>query len=279
LESRAAGAETGTLRASIQLPYFYISPGVAQVHLAMEIARGALKLEIQKGQSQPKKAHAQLNLLGIATTPGGEVGARFSDTLDLDFDNRADIAGANETVHYEKEFKIAEGKYSFALAFESAGASFGKIEAPLVVEPWIAGELTLSAIALSRETHPAADLGLISSLIEDTTPLIAGATQFVPFGSNQFSRSEAGFFYLEAYDPDPATVTVQVRVLDRKTGNQKWDSGVTKPPSPSNDANHSIRAGASLQLDSLAMGSYQLEILASDSAGKQVTRLADFEIK
>ena len=56
LESRAAGAEAGNLRASIQLPYFYISPGVARVHLAMEISPDALKFENQKGQNHSKAA-------------------------------------------------------------------------------------------------------------------------------------------------------------------------------------------------------------------------------
>ncbi len=207
LESRAAGAETGDLRASIQLPFVYISPGVARVHLAMEIGLGGLKFENQKG-----KLHAEVNLLGIASAPDGGVGARFSDTLKLDFDNQAEIEKLKGMpVHYEKEFKIAPGQYSFALAFGSGGESFGKVEAPLAVEPWNGAELALSSVVLSRETHPAADLGLVSSLVQDRTPLVAGGTQFVPFGSNQFAKSETGFFYLEVDDPDPASVGVRVR--------------------------------------------------------------------
>ena len=289
LESRAAGADTGDLRASIQLPYFYISPGVARVHLAMEIQLGALKFENQKG-----KLHAEVNLLGIASTPDGGVGARFSDTLKLDFDNQAEFEKLKGMpVHYEKEFKIAPGKYSFALAFDpgdtnsgpgdansgETGASFGKIEAPLEVEPWNGAELALSSVVLSRETHPAADLGLVSSLVQDRTPLIAEGTQFVPFGSSQFAKSDTGFFYLEVYDPDPASVSVRVRVLDRKSGEPKWDSGITKLPLSSNGGKTSVPAGASLRLSTLATGPYQLEITASDSTGKEIKRTADFEVK
>ncbi len=253
LESRAVGADAGNLGASIQLPYFYISPGIARVHLAMEVAPGALKFENQKG-----KLHAEVNLLGIASSQDGGVGARFSDTLKLDFDTPAEIEKLKETpVHYEKEFKIAPGKYSFALAFGSGAESFGKIEAPLEVEPRSGAELALSSVALSRETHPAADLGLVSSLVQDRTPLIAGGTQFVPFGSTQFAKSDTGFFYLEVYDPDPASVSVRVRVLDRKTGQPKWDSGITKLPLPSG-GKPSIPAGASLRLNSLAPGADQL---------------------
>jgi VWFA-related protein len=262
LERRAASAETGNLQASIQLPYFYISPGVARVHLAMEIPGGLLKLGGQKGNSR-----AELNLLGIATAAEGDVAARFSDTLKLDFGN------PETPVHYEKEFKIAPGQYRFTLTFESGGAGFGKIEAPLSIDPWNAGDLALSGLAFSRETHPAADVGLVSSLMGDRTPLIAGDTQFVPSASNRFARSETGFFYVEIYDPNPAAATLRVRVLDRKTGEPRWDSGVTEAPGKLR-----MPIGAKLPLSSLAAGTYRLEITASDS-GKQVNRSAEFEVK
>jgi len=134
-------------------------------------------------------------------------------------------------------------------------------------------------VALSRETHPAADLGLFSALIEDRTPLIAEGAQFVPLGSNQFAKAETGFFYLEFYDPDPASVSVRVRALDRRTEEPKWDSGVTKLPLPNGGGKASIAAAASLRLSSLTTGPYRLEITARDSTGKEVKRTADFEVK
>ena len=47
-------------------------------------------------------------------------------------------------LHYEKEFKIVPGRYSFTMAFSSGGESFGKLEVPLTVDPRQAGELALS---------------------------------------------------------------------------------------------------------------------------------------
>jgi VWFA-related protein len=282
LEKRAAaGNDAGNMSASIELPYFYTSPTVARVHVAMEITPGALKFENQKG-----KLHAEINLLGIASTPDGGVRARFSDTLKFDFDNEAQIrAWRVKPLHYEKEFRIAPGTYSFTMAFGQAGqenqpadTGFGKVEKTLVVEARPATELVLSSLALSREVHPAADLGLGVSL-EGRTPLIAEGAQFVPSGAGQFTKPEPGYFYLEVYAPEPASVTARVRVLDRKTAEPKWDSGPTKFPLPANGGKPSIPAIGRLPLDSLAAGTYRLEIAVSDSSGKQAIRTADFEVR
>jgi hypothetical protein len=241
----------------------------------MEITPGALKFENQKG-----RLHAEINLLGIASTADGGVRARFSDNLKFDFENEAQIRSWRlKPIHYEKEFRIAPGQYSFTMAFgQNEGASFGRVQKVLVVDPWSGEGLALSGLALSREAHPAADLGLGIS-IEARTPLVAGGAQIVPSGSEVFSKGESGSFYVEVYDPDPASVTARVRVLDRQTGQPKWDSGLTKFPLPANGGKPSMPAIGNLPLEALAAGSYRLEIAASDSAGKQATRTVDFDVR
>jgi len=240
----------------------------------MEIATDALRLDDQKGKGQ-----AEINLLGIATRADGSVGARFSDTLKLDRESQPELDKLKQPpLHYEKEFKIVPGQYDFVLTFGQSAASFGRIQMPLYVEPWPREELSLSSIVLSRETHAAADLGLVSSLL-DRTPLVAQGMQFVPFGSNQFTRSDEGFFYIQLYDPDPGRVTLRVRVLDRNSGEPRWDSGVTKLPIASGETQLSIPAAASLRLGSLGTGSYRLEVAATSSTGAEIHRTADFEIK
>jgi VWFA-related protein len=269
LENRAVGSQTGNITASIELPYFYISPGVARVNVAMEIVPDALKFENQKG-----KLHAEINLLGVATTPDGGVGARFSDVLKLDLDNQAEVEKLKgKPLHYEKEFKIAPGQYRFAMAFSSGDKNFGKLEVPLVVDPWKAGELALSGLVLSKEVRPANDLGLglDVSLIGDRTPLIAEGMQVVPSGSSQFKKSESAFFYLEVYGPDAAPLIIHVRVLDRRTGQSGWDSGLSKLSGP--------HQGGGIPISKLAPGPYQLEVTVGYPADKQVKRTKDFEIK
>jgi hypothetical protein len=267
LEIRAAGAESGGIAASIQLPYFYLSPNVARVNLAMEIAADALKFQNQKG-----KPHAEIDLLGIASTPDGSVGARFSDAVKFDFETQAEIDKLKgKYLHYEKDFKIAPGQYRFTMAFSSGGQNFGKLEAPLDVEPRKSADLALSSVALGKEAHPAADLGLgLGVSIGDQTPLVAQGMQVIPAGSSRFLKSEQAFFYFEVYDSNPASVTAQLRILDRASGAPEWDSGPGKLSVP--------QQGGGLPISSLAPGAYQLEVTASDASGQQVKRTADFEV-
>jgi hypothetical protein len=141
------------------------------------------------------------------------------------------------------------------------------------VDPRKPGDLALSAIVLSREARPAADLGLSTGVspIGDGTPLIAQGMQVIPAGSRQFLKAEPAFFYFEVYDPNPASLSAQVRILDRATGASKWDSGLLKLSVP--------QQGGNLPINSLAAGAYQLEVTATGSSGTQVKRTADFEIQ
>jgi VWFA-related protein len=277
LEKRAAETQAGNMAASIELPYFYAAPNVARVHLAAEITPGALNFERVKG-----KLHAEMNLLGMASTGDGGVPARFSDNLKFDFDNEAQVAAWKaKPLHYEKEFRMAPGQYKFTLAFGEAGqsqATFGRAESPLNIDSWNGSELGMSGLVLSQETHPAADLGL-SLLIGDQTPMVAGSTQVVPSGSDRFVKSGPGFFYLEIYDPDPASVTIHARALDRKTGDAKWDSGNIRTPLPANGGKPSLPAMVKLPLDTLAPGNWRLEVIASDAAGKVASRTVDFLVQ
>jgi hypothetical protein len=225
----------------------------------MEIKADSLKFENKKG-----KLHAELNFLGVAAGADGEVRARFSDALKLDFDSPSQVENLKgKSLHYEKEFKIAPGQYTFTVTFSQGESSFGKIQAPLGIDPWTGG-FGLSSLALSRETHPAADVGLGLGL-EGHTPLIAEGIQVVPAGAWQFAKLEQAYFYFEVYDPGAQAAHVRVRVLDRRTGEQKWDGGSLAVSAKSN--------GGKLPVDSLTPGQYQLEVTAND-----LKRTADFEI-
>jgi hypothetical protein len=90
--------------------------------------------------------------------------------------------------------------------------------------------------------------------------------------------------YAEIYEPllvgaNPPQVAVQLKLVDRKTGEQKIDSGVVEVANFIRAGNPVIAVGLKLPVSALAAGSYRAELTALDSVGKSVVRSTDFEIE
>jgi len=285
LESRAAAAQSGTIGASMQIPYFYTSSNMARVNVAMEIPSDSLKFQKQKG-----KYHAAVDILGIASTADGAVGARFSDTLKLDYDDQREVDSLKlKPLHYENQFDVASGAYTLKIVFSAGGDGFGKLEMPLVVGTYQTNAFNVSGVALSKESHPATDLRLDvdSLLIDDQSPLIANGKRIVPFGSNRFKRTDPAGFYFEIYEPLLATagpqnrpdVGVQIRTLDRQTLQPKTDTGVIKLNTEPANASGMLPVSVNMPLTQVEPGSYLLEVQALDSAGNSVRRVTPFDVE
>lgn len=285
LENRVAASQSGDVTAALQVPFFYTSPDVARVNIAMEIATQNLKFQKEKGRMQ-----AAINVLGIAYLPDGGVGARFSDTVKLDFPGKKEMEEFQEKpLHYENQFEVASGKYNLKVVFSSGGENFGKLEVPLAVEPYQPSQFALSSVALSRQVMRTNALGssLDASLLEDKTPLIADNVRVIPSGSNQFGKSEPPLFYCEVYEPlltapdpkNPLVVAIQIRILDRKTGEQKEDTGIMRLEVPKDTGNPVIRLAERVPADKLTPGAYSLELTAMDNSGKIAKRVTDFDMK
>jgi hypothetical protein len=81
-------------------------------------------------------------------------------------------------------------------------------------------------------------------------------------------------------DKTPPVVGVQLRVLDRKTKEQKGDSGLIGVNKELRAGNPVIPVGLKLPVNTLTPGSYVAELQAKDSAGNtSVVRAADFEVE
>jgi VWFA-related protein len=290
LEARAASGAPGNMTAKMQLPWFYTAPNVARVDLAMDIIPSAMKFQKEKG-----KYHGEFDLAGVAYKPDGTVAARISDAVKLDFDTQQQTdAFLKAPYHYENQFDIAPGEYSFRMAFSSGSSDaqgFGKVEMPLKIDSWNGQTLSASALALSRDAHPASLAGgLDSSLLEGLRPLVAKGTEVIPTGTSQFHTGERGFFYLEAYEPllaamkdvKPDTqlpvVGIRVRILDRATGQQKDDSGVKVAGSFERPGNATVPIVSNLPTATLPAGAYRLEVTVMRPAGDAVVRTADFDV-
>src|SRR6202050_2195536 len=281
LEARAGGEMKGNVTAVMQAPFFYTSPNIAQVHLAVEIPSAALKFEKVKG-----KQHATLNILGIAYKPDASIAARFSDTVNVDFDDKKQIEEfQKQPFRYENQFDIASGDYKLRVAFSSGNDSFGKLETTLVTDPYRRQDFSISGVALSNDLRRAADnsTGLDSQLLQDRTPLLFQGVQVAPSASNHFKKTDVAAVYAEVYEPllknpNPPEVAYELIVVERKSGQEKFHIGERTPAGKAGDP--VIALGLRLPVSTLGPGSYQMKLRAVDSVGNaSKTRTADFDVE
>lgn len=283
LETQAKATQAGSVPATMQVPFFYTGPGTARVDVAMEIASDSVKFEKTKG-----KFHSTVNVLGIAYREDGSVGARFSDTIKLDLQNKKELESFKERpVYYENQFEVSPGKYNLKVVFSAGGEGFGKVETPLAIDPYDGKQFELSGIALSKDIHRLADVntGLDAELLEGKTPLVTQGMQVTPAGNTKFKKGDVSAVYAEVYEPlllgpNPPIVAVQLRVLDRKSGDQKQDSGLINVVAFQRKDSPMIPVGLKLPVDALTAGSYRAELKAVDSAGhNSPIRSADFDVE
>lgn len=284
LEGLAASAPGGA-NAWIAAPFFYTADKLARVNLAMEIPLKKIKTEKQHG-----KLRATLHVLGVAHRADGSVAARFSESVALDFDDDKRLAAFSATpYHYENQFEIVPGSYTLEVAYDAGDDARGKVQTPLVVDPYQPEQFAISGLVLSRQYGPASDPRLHTDAMwtADRTPLITEGMRIVPSGSSRFKKSDAPAVFVEIYEPlllghDPKgapNVAVSMRIVDRKTGEQKLDTGLLSVKLPEATGSPAIPTAKRVPIDSLAPGAYRLDLEASDSAGKSARRTVDFDIE
>jgi hypothetical protein len=228
-----------------------------------------------------------LNILAIAYRPDGSIAARFSDNKKIAVENKKELEAFNErTYYYDGQFDIASGQYTLKAAFSSGGASFGKVETPLTVEPYDSKQFGLSGLALSKDLRRASDAGsdLDAVLLEGRTPLVAQGYQFAPAALYHFKTTDRAALYTEIYEPHagdktPPIMGIQLRVLDRKTQEVKVDSGMGAVSNSIRAGNAVVPIGLKLPVDKLTPGAYRVEVKAIDSFNSSKTRAVDFDVE
>lgn len=282
LESRANGTQAG-VSASMMSSFFYTSADTARVDLAIDMPADAIKFEKEKG-----KYKASVNVLGMAYKPDGTVGARFSDTADLEFPEKKELEEFQKVpYHYENQFDIASGAYTLKVAFVSGGESFGKLEAPLVIDTYDSKHFTMSGLVLSRQMIKVTDINADaeSELIEDRKPFIYDGVEIVPAGTHRFKKSDSIGAYLELYDPlllqdNPPKLSLRIMVLDLKTSKPAINAAMTDTAKAIKPGSPVVPLALRIPIEKLAAGSYRLELQAADTAGNQTKiRTADFELE
>ncbi len=169
LEARATGTQGGTMQGAFEVPYFYTAPNVARVNLAMEIPSNTVQFNKDKG-----KYHASLNVLGIAYKPDGSIGAKFSDTVNLDLEKDEMKDFTKQPYFYQNQFDAGSGDYKLTVVVSSGGDAFGKYESKLQIDPYDGKQFSLGGVVLTNSLQKLSDIptGLDSALLEDRTPLV-----------------------------------------------------------------------------------------------------------
>lgn len=280
LELHATGAQAGSIHGSLQTPYFYTAPNEARVNVAMEIPADSLTFNKEKG-----KYHANINVLGIAYRPDGSVGARFSDTVNLDLEKEEWKEFTKTPYRYQNQFDAAPGTYRLTVVLSGGGDTFGKFEAPLQIDAYDGQHFSMGGVALTNSATRISDIpsGLDSVLLEDRTPLIVKGLQVVPSASNRFKRSDNVILYTEIYEPGlksdkPPRVGFAYHIYDSSNKDVLF-SGLAPADDFIQKGNPVIPGGLKVQVKDLTPGNYRLVVQAVDSANNHAPdRMVDFQI-
>jgi VWFA-related protein len=281
LESRATGSQPGSIHGVLQAPYFYTAPETARVILSMEIPGDTFQFNKEKG-----KYHANLNVLGIAYRADGTIGARFSDTVNLDLEKDDWKEFTKVPFPYENQFDASPGAYKLTVVLSAGGDAFGKFEAPLAIDPYDGKHFSLSGVALTNSAQRLNDIptGLDSVLLEDRTPLVVKGMKIVPSGSNRFKHTDLVVLYTEIYEPSltsasPPIVAFAYRIFERATNKQLFFTNIIRADEFIQNGNPVIPIGMKVKVDDLKPGSYRLVMQAVDNAKNHAPdRSVDFDI-
>ena len=276
LVNLANSPQGGNTKASASVPFFYEASGAARVNLAIEIPSPVLDPTERNG-----KVHAEMDVVGLAYKPEGDVAARFSETVKLDFDDRRQLdAFLQRPLRYEHQFEVSPGNYTFKLIFRTAKDRFGVVETPLAIDPLDPGRLALSAIALSGDVQPISQEAAQEETDAGRKPLTFRGNRITISGSNRLSRTGIAEAYFEIYEPAPSGdqdvhLTMRVHLLDAQN-EQKWDSTDVDLSALAKSGDRAIPVAFKLPVAILPPGAYRAELTVRDSAGNRATRSVQF---
>jgi VWFA-related protein len=278
LDSLAASDKAGNTVASASVPFFYEPNGMARVDLALEIPSPVLEPTDRNG-----KVHAEMDVLGVAyVVPGGDVAARFTHKMKFDFDTRRQFDDfLRRPLHCEHQFEVASGNYQFKVVFRSAKDRFGAVEVPLAIDPFNAAQLSLSAIALSRNVKPISPEAAQEEAETGKVPLIFRGHRITVSGSDVLSRTGTAEAYFEIYLPLVAgagavRLTMRMRLLDAQSDQERWNSGDVDLSALAKSGNRVIPVALILPVAGLPAGTHRAELTVKDSAGGKAARRINF---
>jgi len=240
----------------------------------------------------------------IPTVSGkdGSLVTRFSDVCEVinlcRHNSTGEWFGFPEWDHvltrYETQLNLPPGQYNLSFVL-SDGTKFGRALIPLTVESYDRKQLAISAVSLCNRVSDASDYSAknppklpgswTAKLPGNYLPLVSNDMEFKPTANTRFNKGETLYTYFEVYEPllvgqSPVTVEIQMRVVDLRTGEVKSDSQPISTTPYVKAGSTVIPIGRGIDISKLPLGSYRLDVHATDSTGKSTAwRLVNFTVE
>ena len=233
-------------------------------------------------------------VLGMVLKKDGTLVARFSDVARIYADKPQLSSLMDFESRYERQLLLAPGEYDLRVVLGD-GTRFGHAKIPLTVNSYDKNELTISQVSLCKRVT---DVAAYSSqnrsrlpgawgqnLNGDYKPLVSRDVEFELTGNTRFKKRETLYTYFEIYEPlvegqSSAAVQIQMRIFDSRTGEVISDSQPISAAPYMTAGSSIIPVGRGMDLSKLPIGSYRLDVQATDSTGKSAAwRSANFTVE
>jgi len=295
LENDLASPKDESVKISLLAVPLLTNSDAVCVHIALD-----WRWESLKGESRTR------GVLGLIRKKDGALVTRFSDLADREGVTRSDWAdppdyhGDRRTPsvienRYEKQITLPPGEYDLRVVLGD-GTRFGHAEIPLTVSGYDRNEFAINGISLCKRISDVAANSPLNKpnlpgawgqkLPGDYRPLVSKDVEFKPTADTQFKKGGTLYTYFEIYEPSlvegqsPATVQIRMRIVDLKTGDAITDSEPISAAPYMKAGRSIIPVGRGMDISKLPIGSYRLDVQATDSTGKSTAwRSTNFTVE
>lgn len=269
MERFASTAKGGELPLRAQVSSLFGNSNLNRIQIALDLPSKKVKREWSDSSMQ-----VTIAVLGIIYDKNKTVVARFSDDssnnlgtycgkIPVPLDFRKIVESLYIPIRYETQIELSPGDYDLNVVL-SDGENFGQVEMPLKIGGYKANALAISDIVLCKGYHP--------PLVRPSgyVPLVSKNLEYSATGDAYFSKYEPVLAYFQVRDPlleksGNTSVQFELRVIDEKTGEVKIDSGLKPADSWIQPGNTIMSIAEGVVIDKLDVGTYRLEVQASDS--------------
>jgi hypothetical protein len=272
MAAAAQHGEPGGLSLMAGAGYFYVAPGVAQLHIVAEFSQQEIHFNFLGG----RRSNTTINLLGLIRRGDGTLAARFSDVYDKMSMGRSHLEAITPST-FSTEVELAPGDYRLDLVLDD-GQRRGVTSLPLHIDAYDGKTLGLSTLLLTARTRTVDDWNAdVPRLpVIKPSPLAVEKTEYIPTASHELDRKSPFHLYFEIYEPalaqtgvNPSAVSYRLHIVDENRGKTKLDTGRLDASRFIQPGSIVVPIGLKLNLGKQAHGCYRLEVQGFDSLGQQ----------